>query len=49
MEEEEFADEYFEELPDGYECLGCGHFQKDSGFGYTCNRCCGGTLEEVYY
>ena len=32
----------------GYQCLGCGNTQATTGFGYTCNKCMGGCLDEIY-
>ena len=32
----------------GYHCLGCGNIQSTSGLGYSCDRCSGGCLDEIY-
>ena len=33
----------------GYQCLGCGNVQNDTGLGYKCNRCYGSSLEEMHF
>ena len=40
-----YADENYEDEIFGYECMSCGHMQAGSGFGMTCDRCCGPVTE----
>lgn len=32
----------------GYECIACGHFQDDNGWGEECEMCTAKALEPIY-